>query len=141
MNELLEKRRKEVAEQDRMEESVRNRFFKLYPKLFKDTDRLNFSLPVGWIDLVETLCEELKKFDVNVKQVKQKFGGLRFYVGISTKLSEERQADLWAIIQEAESKSLKICEICGTDKEVSKTEAGFIQSLCPKCKKIENEKW
>jgi hypothetical protein len=62
----------------------------------------------GWFHLINDLCVKLNDISPNVEvvQVKQKFGGLRFYTGGVT---EEQ----YKLIQEAEEESYTICEICG----------------------------
>ena len=92
----------------------------------------------GWYWLIDQLCKELQhdtdnndKPQVVASQVKEKFGGLRFYVDSAT---EEQ----FAAIHLAESMSYTICEICGTTKGVGQTE-GWINSLCQKCAKAEGK--
>lgn len=58
-------------------------------------------------------------------QVKEKFGGLRFYV-------EGASAEQYAIINWAESLSYHICEICGSTKNIGRT-SGWITTLCEEC--------
>jgi len=86
----------------------------------------------GWYWLIDNLCLQLQHdTDVNdqpqvvASQVKEKFGGLRFYVNGGT----DQQ---YGAIHFAEMLSSSICEICGTTKGVGQTE-GWINSLCEKC--------
>lgn len=54
-----------------------------FPHLFRDIDRFNFAVGEGWKEIVTSLCEKLDALrlpDLKVVQVKEKFGGLRFYV-------------------------------------------------------------
>ena len=61
-------------------------------------------------------------------QVKEKFGGLRFY---------ERGCNKdYAAISFAESLSYHICEKCGTTKNVGQTD-GWIYTRCEDCAKVE----
>jgi hypothetical protein len=62
---------------------------------------------------------------VQAIQVKEKYGGLRFY---ATGCSREQHA----AISFAESWSYNICEKCGSTKDVSQTE-GWIRTLCMEC--------
>lgn len=57
-------------------------------------------------------------------QVKEKFGGLRFYVNGSTDESYQK-------ISFAESLSYRICEDCGAMKDVQSYHIGWVRSLCP----------
>jgi hypothetical protein len=75
-----------------------------------------FQVRDGWFHLVWALCEGLEPLvaeyeketsqSFEVLQVKEKFGGLRFYVnGGSTAI--------WDRIAAAEAESLRTCEQCG----------------------------
>ena len=69
----------------------------------------------GWFGLIHDLLEELlvTDWDKDVHQVKEKFGGLRFYVGGA---SEE----IHKIIRKYEELSYKTCEVCGEHGELRK---------------------
>jgi len=75
----------------------------------------------GWKPLYQPIIERCKAEGVTVLQVKEKFGGLRFYV-------IGGDDDLYAAISEAESKSKTICEQCGAPGELRKT--GWWKTLC-----------
>ncbi|MDE2599714.1 MAG: hypothetical protein KGL40_08830 [Rhodocyclaceae bacterium] len=67
----------------------------------------------GWFALIEALCAKLQALSeqkdsvqVVASQVKEKFGGLRFYVRCATDAQYE-EIDL------AEQVSMRICEECG----------------------------
>jgi hypothetical protein len=87
----------------------------------------------GWFNLVYDLLKKIDKLekpkDFEVFQVKEKFGGLRFYVENSTN-------EIQNLINEAEEESYKICEFCGS-KENVKTErvSGWYTTICQNCKK------
>jgi hypothetical protein len=75
----------------------------------------------GWKSLYAPLIERCKAEDVAILQVKEKFGGLRFYVGGGSD-------DLYAAIEEAASRSLTLCERCGAPGELRT--GGWWQTLC-----------
>jgi hypothetical protein len=84
----------------------------------------------GWYELIRELCEELKEMipdayegeeEFEVVQVKEKFGGLRFYTNWATE-------EMYEKIEEAEGKSFKICEDCGQPGRVRA--GGWIRTLC-----------
>jgi hypothetical protein len=86
----------------------------------------------GWYWLLDNLCSELQhntdkndKPQVIAAQVKEKFGGLRFYVNGGTD-------EQFGAIHFAEMLSYSICETCGTTKGVKQTK-GWINSLCERC--------
>jgi rubrerythrin len=77
----------------------------------------------GWHNLIYDLCEEIesKAPDTIVMQIKEKFGGLRFYTSAHTDEVEK-------IIEKYEEKALTTCEVCGKDGKVRT--GGWIQVLC-----------
>ena len=96
----------------------------------------------GWFDLLWKLCEDIQsildrpgnekiKKDFTVVQVKEKFAGLRFYTRRST-------PEIETLTNQAETDSLKICEICGKPGTVDR-KRGWILTLCKSCKKKEKE--
>lgn len=74
-------------------------------------------------ELEQKLIEAEKNLPV-VIQVKEKFGGLRFYVHGAT----ESQCDY---IHFVERMSYRICEDCGTTKDVITYNVGWTRTLCP----------
>lgn len=96
---------------------------------------MGFSIGDGWITLVADLTKDLLKIypDLKVRQVKEKFGYLRYYID---SVPEDLYKEIHAMIGNAESASQFICEICG---EAGKTTniTGYYVTLCPKCQKEE----
>ena len=62
----------------------------------------------GWVPLLERLIMDLIAlgWDRDCHQVKEKFGGLRFYTGPVSEACFQR-------IREAESESMRTCTVCG----------------------------
>ena len=93
----------------------------------------------GWEPLIRELSEKIEahnkqnpKNPVEAVQVKEKFGGLRFYV-------HGAPEEIWDLIQEAEEKSFRICEFCGKPGKPRST--GWIKTLCDECyKSVQNRK-
>lgn len=85
-----------------------------------------FSIGPGWKDLVEGLILLLLSvgWDKNLSQVKEKFGGLRFYVG-------EAADEMYEFIDRAEELSFTICERCGESGKPR--EGGWTLTLCDGC--------
>ncbi len=77
----------------------------------------------GWHQLVSDLIDDLFAlgWDGNVAQVKEKFGGLRFYIGAGNDA-------IWDRVHLAEENSYKICEVCG--KPGILRESGWYKTLC-----------
>lgn len=81
----------------------------------------------GWYEMEKQLIEDLIKLGWNkeVCQIKEKFGGLRFYINEGSKEIHDR-------ITQAESESYKICEICGSREHIGTT-SGWITTMCEPC--------
>lgn len=85
----------------------------------------------GWLNLVYELCKKLDEMTdyetgdnkFTVVQIKEKFGGLRFYVYGATK-------EMYNLINEYEQKSYQVCEICGKPGYTRPT--GWITTMCRK---------
>jgi len=62
----------------------------------------------GWSKIVQRLIRDLfiLGWDGQLHQIKEKFGGLRFYIGGGSDAIFER-------INKAENESFKVCESCG----------------------------
>lgn len=82
----------------------------------------------GWTRIVDGLFFAATRLGSKVLQVKQKFGGLRFYV-------DKESKELSKIIREAELEADKTCEECGSKEDVKKhSPKGWIFTLCRKCR-------
>jgi len=93
-----------------------------------------FPVSEGWRSLVTKLCKDIIDIDntIEVVQVKEKFGGLRFYIyGGNDKVYE--------LIKKAEAESLTICENCGSKENVSTKGDYWLLTLCDKCRNIKEK--
>ena len=98
----------------------------------------------GWYGLVMPILRELKKYnkeqkeinpeweDIKPGQIKEKWGGLRFYCSAPEHIQK--------MIEKAEKLSYHICEKCGSPKDVGITSTGWIKTLCKECA-VEKEDW
>lgn len=86
----------------------------------------------GWKDIVLKCDEQLAFMDPNYKinQVKEKFGGLRFY--FETEKTGIEQEIMWAIASYAERQSYSTCELCGKYGQL-RDERRYIRTLCDSC--------
>ena len=134
-----------------MNQKLQKKLFKKYPKIFVQR-KLPMSQTAmcwgidtcdGWYWLIDMLCGRIQSFiDNNMKysegkiqqveatQVKEKFGGLRFYFQ-----GGDHSEYVHGIVSFAEYLSYYICEVCGETKKVKQTKKGWISTLCPKCMK------
>ena len=81
------------------------------------------SVGVGWKDFIENLYQA-KPNKTNVLQVKEKWGGLRFYISSAP----EWYFDL---IDYYEYKSYRTCEACG-EKGKIREDLPWVRTLCNK---------
>ena len=92
----------------------------------------------GWWPLTEALHEKLKAIDPDYKivQVKEKFGGLRFYYETSQE-DKDTWYKMYLLVSEYENESYRTCEECGSKENVTTAtfERGWwIRTLCPSCR-------
>lgn len=92
-----------------------------YPKIFAERHLeatthcmgWGFSCQDGWFDIIDVLCANLQHWtdrngapQVVAKQVKEKFGTLRFYTSGGNETT-------FGMVVMAQSMSARICEVCG----------------------------
>jgi hypothetical protein len=77
----------------------------------------------GWFGLVKELIEKCIALGWNKQtcQIKEKFGGLRFYINSASD-------EVFEAINEAEEKSYKVCEVTGRPGEL-RTDIGWYRTL------------
>ena len=124
-----------------MKRELQKQLFDNYPELFIEKDLppdqsnmcFGFECDSGWYDLINTLCQLIKHYDkqqinkpdykpVVVQQVKEKFGGLRFYYYGGDDM-------VAGMVSFAEAISQQICEVCG-NKGKTDRERSWVQTLC-----------
>jgi len=112
---------------EKLDEALARDFPKLYADRFGNIRTScmpwGFECRSGWEPLIRRLSEKLEGHTVAV-QVKEKFGGLRFYVTTATD-------EIYNIIDAAEAESFTICEKCGKPGAVR--DGGWIETLCENC--------
>jgi len=81
----------------------------------------------GWARLYEPIRARCQSAGVPILQVKEKFGGLRVYVGAA-------DPALLQAIERAEQQSHTICEVCGADHAATTPGAdGWLRTRCASC--------
>lgn len=107
--------------------------YAIYPELFREEvkeypiEKYGMGVGKGWYPILADLVREIREIDEArgtaslLVQVKEKFGGLRFYLAESTN-------DHWEAISRAESKSLNTCEDCGAPGLMYND--GWVSTLC-----------
>ena len=139
-----------------MNNELDSKLVKAFPLLYGDRNAPMQSTAMcwgfpgdGWFDIIWNLSSKLepliqKFIDENqdtelypkAAQVKEKFGGLRFYMTCGSD-------EIFDLINEAEALSYKTCEECGKPGEARAT--GWIHTLCDYCHenwdKIRSKRW
>lgn len=90
----------------------------------KFTNAYFFNCDSGWNIIIKNLIEDLIElgWDKKIVQVKEKFGGLRFYV-------VNGSDEIYNRITDAEKESYKTCEKCGEKGEL-RNDIGWYLTLC-----------
>lgn len=113
-------------------ETFANRMEKSYPKMFEGKYG-GFAVGKGWYPILERLCRNIQQHiewknresevvpQVVVEQIKEKFGGLRFYYrgGDAEVSGMVRMAEAWADVA---------CEECGGIGK--RRGGGWVRTLC-----------
>lgn len=94
-----------------------------------------FECDDGWGPLITDLETKLKALspDYTISQVKEKFGGLRYYASAGD-VGAETAKQFYDLIREAEAQSYEICECCGQPGRLTRRGGrGWYKTLCPAC--------
>lgn len=103
-------------------------------KLCLDDENNPYGFPCecgdGWFELIYELCDKLNELylqnnvdpaEIQILQIKEKYGGLRFYTGGLIDGGHD-------IIYTYEEQSYEICEVCGKPGKIR--DGRWIQTLC-----------
>lgn len=125
-----------------MKKELEKELVKDFPELFLNLENIQASLMCfgcecadGWYNIIyETLSQIYAIAKVNrlfegdyplyLTQIKEKYGSLRIYVSWVTD-------EIFDILNNAEERSLKICEVCGKKGEL-RGKMSWIKTLCDK---------
>lgn len=109
------------------------------PTLQNNLMAFGFMCQEGWYPLIEETLDQIQDIvdrdglDVQITEVKEKYGGLRIYVDGYTD-------EIGKIIEDAERKSVEICELCGKDGKQVKFH-GWWMTRCQNCLDLERKKY
>lgn len=113
-----------------MKQELQDNLCNDFPLLFKEG--FYFECGNGWYELIRELCQKLYLLIENVEfephnfpnayQVKEKYGGLKFYMSTATE-------EMIKLIEEAAKESTTICEMCGDEGELFKHKSWY-STLC-----------
>ena len=130
-----------------MKKELEDKLFEKYPKIFKQKDLpmsetcmcWGFECGDGWYNILDILCKQIQwHIDKNLKedelegnvqveatQVKEKFGGLRFYYHGGNDFIN-------GLVWMAEGMSERTCERCGAPGKPGGT--SWVTTLCESCR-------
>ena len=130
-------------------EEFAKRMEEKYPKMFANPYG-GFAVDKGWWPIIESLCaniqhhvdwkqEQKEKYSrgegceqVVVEQIKEKFGGLRFYY-------QGGDDQIHGMVRMAEAWADHSCEECGAPGE--RRSGGWIKTLCDKHEELRQERY
>lgn len=129
-----------------LEEELANEFPDLFELYDVSPDDIDGPLPQittvgiqcgdGWFSLIRSLCEFITQqgVDVYLVQIKEKFGGLRFYYHVSegAEVDEARMQMVNGAASFARVMSRSICEECGRPGD-ERRDTGWIKTRCDDC--------
>lgn len=125
--------------EDNMNQKHTEYLYKHFPELFQQRNLSpeqtcmcwGFECGDGWFEILKKLSKKLRDIsrkrgiDIRAVQVKEKWGGLRFYI-------EGGNEEANKAIDEAEYDSFDTCEQCGEPGTMTEKH-GWYQTLCDKC--------
>lgn len=110
-----------------------------FPLLYRGEEPpYGFAVGEGWYGIIWELSAKLEKILLGMPeadrptmvQVKEKFGGLRFYLSHDTD-------EIDMVVREAEAEAWKTCETCGAEGKNQALAGGYwLQVLCERCAKM-----
>lgn len=119
---------------------------KKYPKIFEDYEGNPggcnwYGVPNGWLPIIDKLCGCIQEYTDNTTrytkdgpvkpeqvtcvQMKEKFGGLRFY-------TNGHNDEVEGMLRMAEYMCDNTCQDCGSENDLGQT-SGWISILCRNC--------
>lgn len=152
-HEELNKEVQELARQGELTDQQKEEF-KLKREQIKPFHSIAFGFECddGWHDLLDELMGRVQKLDkdksVRVLQVKEKFGGLRFYysgggirvdiIGLgSIGTGPDKEEDpIFDLINEYEHKSYGVCEVCGQPGKLCQSDSLWLKTVCKEHRNI-----
>lgn len=140
---------------DEKYDAFSKRMEETYPKMFSDPYG-GFCVGEGWLPIIEALCKQIQSHtdwtngrhaalkkenqynlkipkkvkQVKINQIKEKFGGLRFYY-------EGGDPEISGMVRMAESWAANTCESCG--KPGKPRNGGWLRTLCDEHESIRQE--
>ena len=96
-----------------------------------DREYAKMCVGAGWHSLVDEAYDLCEKYEVEITQIKEKFGQLRIYTSWREDVTDDLDEMLWMI----ESRSSSMCECCGAAAG-QRNRGGWIKTICKFCEEI-----
>jgi hypothetical protein len=104
------------------------------PEFKNNLMSFGFMCGYGWFPIIYELLDKIQAIvdktpelkDIQVTEIKEKYGGLRFYINYGTD-------EIFDIIDEYEKKSFTVCERCGDPGKLRKNDYRWYKTLCDNC--------
>ena len=89
----------------------------------------------GWYPIIVDVDRRLCELDpiYSLHQVKEKFGGLRYYFKPTANADHETLRKMQEIVRDAEARAGQTCECCGSTEQVALRDHGWWKTMCDKC--------
>lgn len=115
--------------------------FNKYPKIFIQNNwhvthtgtYWGLDIEKGWYHIIDDLCQKIQDNvdkreieQINAVRIKEKFGGLRFYVNY-------HDDEIFKLIRQAEYKCTSTCKNCSGKGKARRDHYGHINILCHDC--------
>ena len=108
-----------------------------HPVLYQPLRKDGFWCGDGWFGILNELSEGIARLAMeeggtmpSVIRVKEKFGGLRYYL---SNVEPQIQDAVYELVRVAEDESTRTCESCGAPG-IRHTKNGVVRTLCENCK-------
>jgi hypothetical protein len=127
-----------------MREELQNKLYAEFPVVFREKDLSIYescmgwgiSCGDGWYGLVYKIAQKIQEINVSLPdedkivaaQVKEKFGGLRFYINGFREKTRDACKELFEFKGSVEQESFETCEVCG--KPGRRSGGGWIKTVC-----------
>lgn len=108
-------------------------------RLLEPYEMFGIECDKGWESLYRPIMKWIEKYNeehpdsvITITQIKEKFGGLRFYWSADN-ITKEDEDKLHEMVRDAEADSYNVCETCGTRENVGITVGGWYRTICLDC--------
>lgn len=93
---------------------------------------VGYECPDGWKSIVDPVLDELEAMPgIEIRQVKDKFGGLRIYVEYAG--GEQRNARAAELITKARELCSRTCQECGWEGSTQNSTGHWVRTICAAC--------